>query len=84
MYRMIKDGAKFGEIEAIYGCSYRLYDNIWKFIIDEAREANRPFIQPEHKMPYWETEDEMLIPDYKVSDLKGEELEIFSKLANVN
>ena len=69
------------ELESEYPMTHMLYKLVVQLIMEKRKDERKEEERPCEPMRYWETEDEMLIPDYKVSDLKGEELEIFSNLA---
>ena len=83
LYLDVKNGVPMPELEIKYPMSHKLYAMLIEFIMKTRKDERKEEERPCEPMRYWETEDEMLIPDYKVNDLKGEELEIFRKLAEL-
>lgn len=81
LYLDIKNGVAMNELNDRYPMSYKLYSILVKFIMQNNRQDRDNGANEERR--YWQTEDEMLIPEYKADDLIGEELEIFSKLAEL-
>ena len=80
IYRMVKESKSNHEIDLLIPCSDRLFNNMWKLYFQERSESRKLNAMIEVKRQYWESEDEMIIQDYKPEQLKGEELEILNTM----
>jgi hypothetical protein len=83
LYLDIKNGMSMKELESKYPMTHMLYKLVVQLIMEKRKDERKEEERPCEPMRYWETEDEMLIQPYRIEDLKGEELEIFSKLAEL-
>ena len=79
-YTMIKEGYKLKAIMNAYpNVTQHLYNELFKLITLMQREGKRTYIM-QSKQPYWQTEDEMIIPNYTFEGLSIVEQEIYKAL----
>jgi hypothetical protein len=64
------------------GIGQYLYNRILTLIAYEKRNRITPEIQTKEPVHYWKTEDEMLVQEYRIEDLTGDELEIYRSSLN--
>jgi hypothetical protein len=78
LLELIKKGNTRNEVNRLIPCAEDLYNDILRMSLKYKAKDKEYNLKLEKR--YWETEDEMTIQNYKVEDLKGDELLILNSI----